>query len=87
MPGEPLTEQEIEKLRDLLAERDRAIDLGAELVESEGFVEEARKVAREEIRSLAGLALRRTQDRATPAELWGEVLADFSTDSEPGEED
>jgi hypothetical protein len=52
---------------------------------------EIRRVAREEIASLCGLVLRRTQDRAgmaTRVELaaiFGEALADFSqTKAEPG---
>jgi hypothetical protein len=67
--------------------------MSAELVEDVGFIEEARKVAREEIRSLAGLGLRRTQERdytrspdrnaaidivnEDQASFWGEVLNDF----------
>lgn len=59
-----------------------------------------REIAREEIASLAGLVLRRTQDetltrsldrnvadvvvRNILAGIFGEALADFTTDSEPG---
>lgn len=52
--------------------------MDAVLVEDSGFIVEAHRAARDEIRSLAGLMLRRTQDRATPAEAWGEALNDFS---------
>lgn len=58
-----------------------------------------RRIAREEIASLAGLMLRRLQDMGPTrspernmaveisTELWGEVLRDFGgTDTEPGEE-
>jgi len=59
---------------------------------------EIRRIAREEIASLAGLVLRRTQPRARRseaedtdefdsrlAEIFGELLVDFTTDSEPGQ--
>ena len=100
MPTAPLTDAEIVRLREIIETYDAAEEMGAELVESEGFIEEARKVAREEIRSVAGLGLRRSQDRnysRSPdrnaaidivhdeaAAFWGEVLNDFSTEVEPG---
>ena len=81
---------------------DEGYPVEAELQEAEGWIEECRKVAREEIRSLAGLALRRSQERnytRVPehnaaidivhdemAAFWGEVLNDFSTEDEPGED-
>jgi hypothetical protein len=61
-----------------------------------------RRIAREEIASLAGLVLRRTQDSehaledfnsgAGPAtrvlaEIFGEALHDFSTETEPGDDE
>ena len=67
---------------------------------AEAVAEVARKVAREEIASLAGLTLRRLQDMGPTrsmernmqveilAELWGEVLRDFGgTPDEPGPDD
>jgi uncharacterized protein (UPF0254 family) len=56
----------------------------------------AREVAREEIASLAGLVVRRTQEtdpdmgpasgvtRRAIASIFGEALNDFTTDTEPG---
>jgi hypothetical protein len=45
----------------------------------------AREVAREEIASLAGLVVRRTQEEeALLARIFGEALNDFTTDAEPG---
>lgn len=56
-----------------------------------------RRIAREEIASMAGLVLRRTQDEDEPsggpgdgiatriASIFGEVLNDFTTDAEPGQ--
>jgi len=54
--------------------------------------ERMRRIAREEIASLAGLVVRRTQDEtlndeATAdalARIFGEALNDFTTDTEPG---
>jgi hypothetical protein len=73
-----------------------AVEFSAELVEDEGFDERTRKIVRAEIASLAGKALRRTQDRnytRSPdrniavdvaneelAEFWGEVLAEYGSD-------
>lgn len=53
---------------------------------------DAREIAREEIASLAGMFLRRLQDvedeehlsAADMRSLWGEALADFSSESSPG---
>jgi hypothetical protein len=52
--------------------------------------EGARQIAREEIASLCGLVLRRTQDkpgmatRTEIASIFGEALRDFTTEEEPG---
>jgi hypothetical protein len=92
------TDAEREVLRSLartMGQPAEAVELDVQ--EGEGYEEIARRVAREEIASLAGKALRRTQDRnytRSPernaaiditneelAEFWGEVLAEYGGES------
>lgn len=99
MPLEPveLTPDEVDVLKSLARNLGQPVPT-LELVEREGesFEDIARKIVREEIASLAGLALRRTQDRSytrsgerniaidaaneEAAQLWGEVLAEYGKD-------
>lgn len=83
------TDNERQALRALV----NAQTFSPEPVEDEGWDERTRKIVREEIASLAGLALRRTQDRQfsrspernlamdvaneEAAQFWGEVLAEY----------
>jgi hypothetical protein len=90
------TPQERDVLRSLARTMGQPVEMSAELVEDEGFDERTRKIVREEIASLAGKMLRRTQDRSytrSPdrnaaldianeemARMWGEVLAEYGSD-------
>jgi len=102
MPLEPVefTDDEREVLKSLARNlgqpAESSVEVLTELVVDEGFDERTRKIVREEIASLAGKALRRTQDRnytRSPdrnlaidvaneelAQFWGEVLAEYTGD-------
>ena len=102
MPLEPVefTDDEREVLKSLARNlgqpAESSVEVLTELVVDEGFDERTRKIVREEIASLAGKALRRTQDRnytRNPdrnlavdvaneelAQFWGEVLAEYTGD-------
>jgi len=91
-----LTQDEVEVLKSLARSMGQPVPMSAELVEDEGFDARTRKIIREEIASLAGKALRRTQDQELSrspdrntmteianreaAQFWGEVLAEYSAD-------
>jgi len=88
-----LTQDEVVVLKSLARSMGQPVPT-VELVEDEGFDARTRKIVREEIASLAGLALRRTQDQELSrspdrntmteianreaAQFWGEVLSEYS---------
>lgn len=90
-----LTQAEVNMLKSLASHIGEPVVL-PEPVEDQGWREEVRQIVRAEIASLAGLALRRTQDRdytrdpernlaldvanTEAAQFWGEVLAEYAAD-------
>ena len=92
-----LTKAEIDVLKSLARNMGQPVPGTVEELEVEGLDENRmREIAREEIASLAGKALRRTQDRQftrnpdrnlalevtneEAAQFWGEVLAEYGSE-------